>query len=485
MRLLVLLLALCFCIPAAAEETVTVAYSEPLGASLPFKAERTESEYAVFLFDPTVDQQVRQDCMAAVDGLLGQLPPMEKPEILLTPQRLFGGAVVVGNRLYLNPMDWQSVDFAALVLQAAAGEFSHYGLAYGLAGWCRGQSGAFAEMQEPAAYDLNLLCFNPTFVPAADASTARTLCVSFVGEYIETHGVTACLSLLLESDTADGMQAVAEALQRYYAAQGVEAEVSSLRFAQGGKLYLYRVKVEGAEFYVGRGWQDANYARNPLVTEKFLREDYASVRRFFCVNERQMAQYRQLLAAAGPWRDVTVLLSNPQRQINTSCYQPTLHRILLLNVDSLMHEYIHALVPLRLSQPLWESEGFARYFSYYYDDYGMAFLNEDYNNLPDLPLVQYARDYQAAIGRPVDMAIDFGDLESFRAYAVGYQSPDADYASGSAFVHYLVQRFGEEAVIRHVCGVEMLSQDASELTADWLAWLDETYQGFTEKTTEP
>ena len=484
MRMLALLLALCFCIPAAAEEK-TVDYSEPLGASLPFRAERVESEFAVFLFDTMVDMQTREACMAAVDELLGRLPPMEKPELCLTTKKLFVGAVVEGHRLYLNPMDWQSVDFAALVLQAAAGEYSHYGLAYGLAGWCKGENGGFAQMQEATAYDLNLLCFDPAFVPEADAANARTQSVDFAGEYISVHGVSACLSLLLESDTADGMLAVAEALQRYYAAHGVETDVSSLRFAQGGKAYLYRAKVEGAEFYVGRGWQDANYAHNPLVTEKFLREDYAAVRRFFCTNERQMAQYRQLFAVAGPWKDVTVLLPNPQRQISTSCYQPTLHRILLLNVDSLMHEYIHALMPLRLSQALWESEGFARYFSYYYDEYGMAFLNEDYNNLPDLAHLQYLRDYQASIGRPVDMAIDFGDLESFRAYALGYRAPDVDYASGSAFVHYLVKRFGEEAVVRHVCGMEMLPQDASELTADWLAWVDENYQGFTETTTEP
>ena len=478
MRLLVLLLALCFCIPVAAEER-TVAYSEPLGVSLPFRAERVESERAVFLFDTLVSMQERKDCMVAVDELLGKLPPMEKPEICLTPKKLFAGAAVVGNRLYINTMDWQSIDFAALVLQAAAGEFSHYGLAYGLAGWCRGDNGEFTAMQEPAAYDLNLLCFDPTFVLETDAANARILSIKFAGEYIAMYGVEAYLSLLWESDTAGGMQAVAEALQQYYAAHGVETEVSSLRFSQGGKAYLYRVKVEGAVFHVGRGWQDAHYVSNPLVTEKFLREDYASVRRFFCVNERQMAQYRQLLAAAGSAKEVTVLLPNPQQGTGTSCYQPTQHRILLLNVDSLTHEYIHALIQTPLSRPLWEREGFARYFSYYYDDYGIAFLNEDYSNLPDAADVQYVREYQEAIGRPIDMATDFGDLECFRAYALDYRSPEADYASGSAFVHYLVKRFGEKAVIRHVCGLEELSQDMSVLTADWLDWLEETYQGYT------
>lgn len=132
-----------------------------------------------------------------------------------------------------------------------------------------------------------------------------------------------------------------------------------------------------------------------------------------------------------------------------------------------------------LSRPLWEREGFARYFSYYYDDYGIAFLNEDYSNLSDAADVQYVREYQEAIGRPIDMATDFGDLECFRAYALDYRSPDADYASGSACVHYLVKRFGEKAVIRHVCGLEELSQDMSVLTADWLDWLEETYQGYT------
>lgn len=478
MRFLLLLLVLCFCVPAMAEEKVSVSYGEPWGASFRFWAERTEGEYAAFLFDSALDPETRQGCVAAVEELLRKLPPMERPEICVVPQRLFTGAVIDGNRLYLSPMDWQSVDFAALVLQAAAGEFSHYGLAYGLAGWVRGQSGEFAAMQEPAAYDLNLLCFDPVFVPKEDAWNARALSVDFAAEYIAAHGSEACLSLLLESDTADGMRAAAEALQQYYAAHGVDVEVSALRFAQGGKAYQYQAKVEGAAFYVGREWQDANHALNPLVSENFLREDYASVRTFFCINELQMAQYRQLFAATGPREEVSVLLLNPQRKINTSYYNSTEHTILMLNVDSMMHEYIHALMQPRPTQTLWETEGIARYFSFYYDHYGLAFLNEDYNDPPDLEYVQFVRAYREKVGRPIDMAVDFGELESVGAYSRRDQSPNESYASGSAFVHYLVQRFGAEAVIRHVCGQEALPQKISVLTAEWLAWLNDTYQGF-------
>lgn len=479
MRFLLLFLVLCFCVPAMAEEKVSVSYGEPWGASFRFWAEQTKGEYAAFLFDSALDAETRQGCVAAVDELLRQLPPMEKPEICVVPQRLFTGAVIDGNRLYISPMDWQSVDFAALVLQAAAGEFSHYGLAYGLAGWLRGQSGEFAVMQEPAAYDLNLLCFDTDFVPETDATNARTLSVCFATEYIAAHGSAAYLSLLLESDTENGAQAAAEVLQQYYTAHGVVAEVSALRFAQGGKAYRYRVQVEGAVFHVGREWQDANHALNPLVSENFLHEDYASVRTFFCINELQMAQYRQLFATNGPWEDVAVLLLNPQRRTNTSRYLLAEHSILLLNVDSLTHEYIHALMQPRPTQTLWETEGIARYFSFYYDHYGLAFLNADYNDPPDLEHVQFVRAYREAIGRPIDMAVDFGELESLGAYSRKDQSPNESYSSGSAFVHYLVQRFGAEAVIRHVGGQEALPQDISVLTADWLAWLNDTYQGFT------
>lgn len=479
MRCILLLLMLCLCMPAAAEGPKRITYAEPWGTSFPLWMERTDGEHAVFLFDVAVDDASRRDCMKAVEELLQRLPAVEKPEICVATRPLFGGAVIEGNRLYLSPMDWQSADFAAMVLEAAAGEYSHCGLAYGLAGWLQGKTGGFAPMREPAAYDLNLLCFDDEFVPAEDAHNARTLSICFAAEYIGTHGMAAYLSLLLESDTQEGMQAAADALRDFYAGHGMQAEVSVLRYARGGQNYQYKVLADGAEFYVGRDWQDAHYTLNPLVTEHFLHEDYASVREFFLINETQMAQYRQLFSAAGPWKDVTVLLLNPQQKVNTSCYQTVEHCILLLNVDSLMHEYIHALLRPRSTQQLWETEGIARYFSFYYDHYGWAFLNEDYNHLPDEAYAQYVHDYLAAVGRPIDMAVDFGELESLGACSCGALSPNENYASASAFVHYLVQRFGEEAVIRHVCGLEALPEDVFVLREDWTEWLNEHYQHYT------
>ncbi len=484
MRRLLLLLLICFCVPAMAAETESVSYGEPWGASFRFWADRIDGEHAVFLFDTAVEEETRWSCMNAVDELLKKLPPMEKPEICLTPKRLFAGEVIVGNRLYISSTDWQSIDFAARVLQTAAGEYSHYGLAYGLAGWLHGQTGEFAVMQEMAAYDLNLLCFDAAFVEDADAVNAREISICFAADYIAAHGVEKYLTLLLESDTADGMRAVAGALQMFYAAHDVETEISTLRYTCGGKAYQYRVMLDGAIFHVGREFQDVNHEINPLVSERFLHEEYADVRMFFSINEEQMAQYRRLLTVPGYRGDVTVLLLNPQRMINTSYYKSNEHMILMLNINSIMHEYIHSLMQPRPTQSLWETEGFATYFSYYYDHYGRAMLNADYNDPPDLAHVQFIRDYLNEVGRPIEMAVDFGDIESLGAYARGDRSPDMSYASGSAFVHYLVQRFGEEAVIRHVCGLEKLTQDVDVLTAEWLEWLNENYQKYSMSEVE-
>lgn len=117
---------------------------------------------------------------------------------------------------------------------------------------------------------------------------------------------------------------------------------------------------DGAEYWVGRKWQNSHHALNPLVPEDFLHADYASVSGFFRVNETQMAAYHQLFSREAA-ATVTVLLPNPLNGLNTSGYQSGEHRILLLNVDSLMHEYIHALALPSASQALWETEGFARY----------------------------------------------------------------------------------------------------------------------------
>ena len=101
-----------------------------------------------------------------------------------------------------------------------------------------------------------------------------------------------------------------------------------------------------------------------------------------------------------------------------------------------MHEYIHSLTTTNTSMASWKVEGFARYFSYYYDFYGMPFLNQDYNNTPNTPELKYIHEFLDAINRPIDMAKDYRELEniavfSLRRNAVASRFSLVPYALGS------------------------------------------------------
>lgn len=99
-------------------------------------------------------------------------------------------------------MDWDSTDFAALVLQAAAGQYSHYGLVHGPADVLRGHTGAFVRPGQSAVFDLNLLCFDPAFASQADAAAAGQLSAAFAAAYADVHGIEGCWTLLCASAMA-------------------------------------------------------------------------------------------------------------------------------------------------------------------------------------------------------------------------------------------------------------------------------------------
>lgn len=487
MRWLLILLSVLLCTPAMAENTVaqTITYSEAYGVSFRLEVDRVATGRAVYLFAPAVGLDVRSECIVQTELLLERADVRIAPEICVIDEARFSGIQIDGHRLYVNPMDWDSVEYAALLFQTAAGEYSHYGLAYGYASVLLGQGGAFVLPEDTVACDLNLLCFDEMFVSSADVQAAKQLSCAFAAEFIAAEGEDAYLRLLGESATAQGMNSVSAALCVYYARHGLDVQPASLRISYGGSAYQYRVRSEQAEFWIGREWRDANHALNPLVSENFLHDCYGEVRQFFQVNEKQMKQYCQLFCIEETDTSLQVLLPNPLRGLSNSCYQSSEHRILLLNVDSLMHEYIHALTRLVGTDSLWKTEGFARYFSYYYDMYGIAMLNEDYNHPADTAQARYVHEYLAQVGRPIDMAEDFGEIESIIAYTRDYQSPNVSYASGSAFMHYLVKRYGANSVIRHVMEDVPFDASLTRLTEDWKQWLQECYSGYTKYSQKP
>lgn len=478
MRRLLMLLAFLL-LPAMLGYAEEVMCPEPIGVGLRMQAERVEGTCAAYLFEPEADEDIRAACISATESILRTSGMDVRIEVCLVTQVDFCGAQIEGIRLWVAPMDFGSPEYAALVLQTCAGRYSHYGLAYGYACLLLGEAPEVTLPRQMEVCDLNLLCFDEGFVMAEDACAARSLACAFAADFARKHGELACASLLFRSAEELGAAEVARELGDFLRTLGLSWEPAPLRVAHGGRSYCYSVHLADGEMYVHRDWQDRFWQLNPLVTEHFLREDYAAVRAFVLTNERQMALYRVLMGTEAD-DGLKIILPGAQPGVSTSCYQPGEVRILLLNVDSLMHEYIHALLKPREGQPLWETEGAARYFSYYYDMYGIALLNEDYNHPADTAQAQYVREYLAEVGRPIDMAADFGEIESVIAWTRSFHSPDASYAAGSAFVHYLVQRCGAEAVIRHVRGLKMLPETRTELVRQWLDWLEAGYGSYTK-----
>ena len=151
-----------------------------------------------------------------------------------------------------------------------------------------------------------------------------------------------------------------------------------------------------------------------------------------------------------------------------------------------MHEYIHSLTTTNTSMANWKVEGFARYFSYYYDFYGMPFLNQDYNNSPNTPELKYIHEYLAAINRPIDMAKDYRELENVAVYYFGFYDPNKNYLAGSSFVQYLVKQYGEEAVINSIYGNgDPLPKTYAELVKEWKEYIESEYIGYSKYKENP
>lgn len=459
-----------------------VVYSEEYG--LRIIMECTETELGRYSFDPSIDPSVRSQCIEATDRILaGQTALDVRPEIFVFTEATYPEASVEENRLYLPIQDWQTVSYATHVLLAAYGQYSHYGLAYGYANLLCNDSvpeNPFPVSSVSDVGDLNLLCFDEQFVSEQDVVTAKGLACHFARMYVEDNGEAQLQELLSSSGTEAGALQVSNALEQYYRDNGLDYVPSSLRFGYGDQSYDYTILDALAAFYVHKNWRDANAQGNPLVYEGFLHQNYSDIKTFILTNLEQMRQYREFFALENYKPGLRIYFVDSELS-QFSFYRSDRHAIYLQNVDSLMHEYIHALTQPTSSMDAWEVEGFARYFSYRYDHYGMAFLNQDYNNLPETSKTKYVYEYLAGIGRPIDMATDFEELENIAVWFWGFQDPNAEYAAGSSFVQYLVKQYGERAVIDSIYANQSpLPKPYEELVSDWLAYIENQCQGYSK-----
>ena len=111
----------------------------------------------------------------------------------------------------------------------------------------------------------------------------------------------------------------------------------------------------------------------------------------------------------------------------------------------------------------------------------MPFLNQDYNNSSNTPELKYIHEYLASINRPIDMAKDYRELENVAVYYFSFTNPNENYLAGSSFVQYLVEQYGEEAVINSIYGNgNSLPQAYAELVKAWNKYIESKYAGYSK-----
>lgn len=442
----------------------------------------TETSFAKYYFEPGIEDEEREACIETTDDLLSSQSLQDVvPEIYIFSQERYGYKYIDDHKLYSSVQDWQSIEYITDVLLAAYGEGMHYGTAFGYANYLAkinqwySYDGEFSYPSVSDVFDLNYLCFDEDFVTDNDVAVAKKMACDFVEWYLNQQGEQAFWQLL--SSCARSVDALAV----YYQENGVAYAPSSVQYGSGGRSYDYIVYSDYGTFYIAKDWTDINAEYNPLVTDGFLHSNYTDTKTFFEINLKQMKQYQDLFKLDDYNHDLEIVFSKPIAASKSSFYQSLNHRIYLYNVDSLMHEYIHALTMPTASMKRWQVEGFARYFSYYYDHYGMALLNQDYNHTPDTATTKWIHEYLATLDRPIDMAKDYCELENIAIYHFGFTDPNADYVVGSSFVQYLVKQYGEDAVIDHIYGNGTpLPKTYVELVKEWNKYIEREYKGYSK-----
>ncbi len=489
-------------------ETDVIRYREPILGKFTFRKDvkKTETDYAVYYFEASIGEQERQACIAATERALscidGVVPKIEA--VVLMPEN-YDGVSVSDHRLYTSLKPEEFTEFLAECLLAAYGEWGNYGFAYGYADYlCRKAGmhdveaasydradGGFLPMSSPEPYDLNLLCFDERFVSPEDAEAARNNACCFVNEYLSAHSEEEFLKLLSDSGTAEGVGRANEALGAFYAENGADCSLTEIRYRYGGVTFDYAACCEYARFYLEKDWQEMHWEASEKISENFLHEDYAEVKAFYECNARQMGQYQEFFGFAGYNNDLPITLTNDFDMPLTmsGIYYPDSHSIYVRSVLPLMHEYIHSVMFGNFNwESLWKREGSARYFSYKYDDYFYQFYDD---------LVKYyeddaepAREVFSAIGsffgRTPDIKTDFRVFDDMSAYIYGWcTDPDMSYEAASSFVGYLVDQYGEKAVIEYICSEDEYNaqwgKSYEELVQDWNEYIEENYSWYERK----
>lgn len=465
--------------------------------SVTTKMETTGVGNRLYGFMPEISAEERIGCIEATEVMLGRIGFDGNLSIYVYTSEACNDSFYIdekdkGNTLLVYETDWQSPEYVAGLLLATCGRYSNYGINYGYADylcenvWKNKSVNTTSELNaEYNGYDLNLLCFDEDFVTVDEIKEAKEIAEAFTRDYIDKNGEASLRELLKKSGQPGTCGEFNDELGKWYNDNGFEPNnsLSEVLYTYGGYSYQYIVYNRYAVFYMTRDWQDAVYEENPLLTADFLHNNYEETKKFYEINTEQMKQYKELFDLESDVMDVPVLFKNGKNSSTTGNGVGNGKKcdIYLTTVNSLMHEYIHALcLPTSPSNNVrWTIEGWARAFDMRFNYYSYDFLTMDYNKAATDNDKHILREYIEKIGRPIDMKTDYRDVDNLRVYEAEMYDPDYSYESGASFVYYLCDTYGERKVIDYVCVNHDLTtvtdKTYEELVEDWKNDMEERY----------
>lgn len=466
----------------------TLTYNEE-GGVYTFKQELdfVETDLARFWFDDSVDDSRRIECIEITEKILGAMGS-QKIDVYILSGTDYGATHVSGNALYTTNRKFRTREYAADVILASCGQFSHYGLAYGYANvLCQElniQQREALTVTAPSAADtgdLNVLCFDPSITLGSNIRTARALACGFVDQCLASMGEESFLTLLRNSNTSAGMKEIADRLEIYYQSFGFTYRPTELRFGYGGKSLDYIVDSDLATFYLNRDWKDL-WQFNGYPVEDFLHQNYPEIKEFFLTTMAQMAKAQEYLDLNIPGTQIT--LTNHSTYDGYYNASKTNNQILSCRGVAFMDDYAYFLRQFtnlnhEVPENQWKVNGFHKYLSIgEYGEYRITYSTHVWNTDPEeTPENRFIKQYRESIGRPID-ASDYGTVMDIECAYFKYLDPNLTTPASYSFVHYLASLYGADALKEIILNDAPLPKPYEELVADWTAYLEDNYSEY-------
>ena len=437
-----------------------------------------------YFFEKSVSEEERLSCIDQTAAWLDRLGYEQELSVYIYDENTYQTENILNGSVYTYVRDWNNPEYLMILIRSVYGEFCNYGMAYGYANYlCDAIDVSDLKFEDSFEfYDLNDLCFHPNFVSDDERKIAKNVANKFVSDYINANGEDAFIEILKASGNVNEYQKANDALSAFYKNNGIETVLSDLLYGFGGQYYNYTAKCEYANIFVQNDWHDSAlylYPAYPMF-DGFLNNNYPKTKDYFSLNLSQMKKYQNHFALDNYNNDLDIIFTNYDTSISE--YRADLHRITLAGTVPFMHEYIHSLTSNSIGlRELWAIEGFADYYELLYNEYPLDFWYHDSNTYNAHPYMQQFRD---SLGREVNSPADFLELDHIISYYFD-QNPNDSYQSGSSFVSYLINTFGERPFLDYLLInhdlTTLTDKTFDELVDDWKAYLEENYSEYGRK----